>query len=272
MTAPSGDLRHAPHMQEARLSQIQVKSATRVIQIFELFDRHRKNLAMTEIALELGYPHSSTTVLLKTLVNMGYLNFDRHSRTYFPTPRFFSITEWIPDAFFPSNSAVEAMKFLHSRTGEGVGINMKNDLYVQYIMNLHSVHALRFVIDTGSQRLLTHSGIGWTLLSTMPDKQVDNYVRRANLVAEKSMRVDVDFILKRVSEIRRNGFCYVENVPFLGGATLAALLKISVHNQPVALSLGGALERMRANYDAYLEALFESVRLAETATSSGEPL
>lgn len=240
----------------------QVKSATRVISILELFDRGRRPYSMTEIALELGYPQSSTAVLLKTLVTLGYLNFDRRDRVYFPTPKVSALGEWVPRALFGSTRVLQAMHDVHAATGEGVGVNAKNDIYVQYLQNLHSTHALRFIIDTGTLRLLTHSGIGWTLMSTLSEREIDNHVRRANIVSEKSLRVDPDFIQRRVEEINAQGYCYVENIPFIGGATLAALLPVRIQNQPVALSLGGALERMRTLRDDYLDILMRAVALS----------
>ena len=242
----------------------QVKSATRAIEILELFKRGRQCLAMSQIALELGYPQSSATVLLKTLVNLGYLNFNRRDRVYFPTPQVTSLGEWIPRALFGSSRVLEAMRDVHAATGEGVGISTKNDIYIQYIQNLHSTHAIRFVIDEGTLRPITQSGIGWTLMSTLSDREIDNHVRRANIASDKSHRVTQQFILERINEIRDNGHCYVENVPFLGGATLAALLPLRIQNQPVALSLGGALERMRDNHDRYLDILRQAIASLES--------
>ena len=64
----------------------QVKSATRAIEILEYFKLAQQPRSMSQMASDLGYPQSSTTVMLKTLVNLGYLNFDRSTRDYFPTP------------------------------------------------------------------------------------------------------------------------------------------------------------------------------------------
>ena len=64
------------------MSSLQVKSATRAIEILEFFKGAREPRAMSDIAAALGYPQSSTTVLLKTLIALGYLNFDRGDRIF----------------------------------------------------------------------------------------------------------------------------------------------------------------------------------------------
>ncbi|MGO4837932.1 IclR family transcriptional regulator, partial [Rhizobiaceae sp. 2RAB30] len=201
-------LKFATWREEPGMQSAQVKSATRAIEILEYFMGVRQPRAMSEIALALGYPQSSATVLLKTLVTLGYLNFDRRERVYFPTPKVTSLGDWVPRALFGSSRVLDAMRDVHAATGEGVGISTKNDVYLQYVQNMQSVHPLRFVIPEGTLRPLTQSGIGWTLLSTLPDDKIDNIVRRANIASEKPLRVTVPSILEKVREIRQKGYCY----------------------------------------------------------------
>ena len=50
-----------------------VKSAVRVVRVFELFEAERRALSVQDIVDALGMPQSSISSLLKTLVNEGYL-------------------------------------------------------------------------------------------------------------------------------------------------------------------------------------------------------
>ena len=254
------------------MQSAQVKSATRAIEILEYFMSVRQPRAMSEIALALGYPQSSATVLLKTLVSLGYLNFDRKERVYFPTPKVTALGEWIPRALFGSSRVLDAARDVHAATGEGVGFSTKNDVYLQYVQNFQSVHPLRFVIPEGTLRPLTQSGIGWTLMSTLPDDKIDNLVRRANIASEKSMRVTVASILEKVREIREKGYCYSRDVPFVGGATLSMLLPVKIQNQPAVLFLGGAKDRFTEHHDRYLAVLQRAVRSVKPADPFDEPI
>ena len=211
---------------------------------------------MSDIAQALGYPQSSTTVLLKTLVNLGYLNFDRVERMYFPTPKVTALGDWIPRALFGNTRVLDAMHDVHAATGETVSINTRNDIYLQYVQIIQSIHAMRFHVDEGTLRFLTHSVVGWVLLSTLPDDKIDNIVRRTNIaIAKPAERVRIEKIMTEVEQIRAQGYGYTENLPFLGGATLCVLLPVTIQNQPVALGLGGVAERVRANRENYLAAL-----------------
>ena len=251
----------------------QVKSATRAIEILEYFKRVRQPRAMSEIAVALGYPQSSTTVLLKTLVTLGYLNFDRSDRLYFPTPKVTSLGDWIPRALFGTSRVLDALRDVHAATGETVSIGTRNDVYLQYIQIIQSVHALRFHVDEGTLRPLTQSAVGWMLLSTLPDDKIDNIVRRANIATPKaSERVKIGDMMQRVAEIRQTGHCWTENVPFLGGGTICVLLPISIQNQPVVLGLGGAAERIRINRDRYLAALQRAAKSVQPSDPFDQPI
>jgi DNA-binding IclR family transcriptional regulator len=251
----------------------QVKSATRAIEILEYFKRVRQPRAMSEIAVALGYPQSSTTVLLKTLVTLGYLNFDRSDRLYFPTPKVTSLGDWIPRALFGTSRVLDALRDVHAATGETVSIGIRNDVYLQYIQIIQSVHALRFHVDEGTLRPLTQSAVGWMLLSTMPDDKIDNIVRRANIATPKAAeRVKIADMMEKVRGIRQTGYCWTENVPFLGGGTVCVLLPITIQNQPVVLGLGGAAERIRQNRDRYLAALQRAARAVQPSDPFDQPI
>src|SRR5690625_7977720 len=53
-----------------------VKSATRVLDLLEFFSATSSPATLTQIARQLGMPKSSTSALLNTLVNRGYVEAD----------------------------------------------------------------------------------------------------------------------------------------------------------------------------------------------------
>lgn len=53
-----------------------VKSALRVLEILELFDAGRRPLRVADIVDRMNVPQSSPSMLLKTLVARGYMDFD----------------------------------------------------------------------------------------------------------------------------------------------------------------------------------------------------
>src|SRR4051794_8560152 len=64
-----------------------VKSAARVLEILEFFDEERAPATARKVAQALGYPQSSTSALLHSLVASGHLRLDARAHTYLPSLR-----------------------------------------------------------------------------------------------------------------------------------------------------------------------------------------
>src|SRR5215471_12160295 len=86
-----------------------VKSAGRVLQVLEFFDDIRRESNVVEIKDALGYPQSSTSALLRSLVELGYLNYNNTSRTYIPTTRVALLGTWIDNDLMRDGGLLETM-------------------------------------------------------------------------------------------------------------------------------------------------------------------
>ena len=93
-TAPSGP---ESSLKEFNVSENVVKSAARVLEVFEYFAGRRTPATVGEVCNALGYPQSSTSVLLKSLFTLGYLSYDQGSRRYSPSVKVATLGEWIPE-------------------------------------------------------------------------------------------------------------------------------------------------------------------------------
>ena len=63
------------------------RSIKRTLEVLEFFDSDHLVVSVSKISRALGYPQSSTSILLKSLGELGYLHYDRSTRTYRPTAR-----------------------------------------------------------------------------------------------------------------------------------------------------------------------------------------
>jgi len=235
-----------------------IKSAVRVLEVLEFFRQHRSPVALKHIAERLDYPASSATVLLKNLTALGYLSYDRAARTYFPTLRVAALGDWISHELFGQGEIFELMQDLHAATGETVSIALQNDVYLQHIRVIQSAHPLRFHTEEGSLRPLTQSATGWLLLSTHADTAVEKLIRRANIAIPRSEdRQPLEIMQARIKLARKERTIYAENIPLVGGATVATLLPVKVQGKPVVLGMGGAIDRIRPNKDKYLKLVRE---------------
>lgn len=246
-----------------------VKSAARAIAVLEHFAAARRPLALKHIAAALGYPQSSASVLLKTLTTLGYLNYNRRRRIYFPTLRVAALGDWVAGALLGHDNLGETVRFVRDATGEQSAIAVQNDIYVQFIRLLPPADNARFHIDEGAMILLTRSAVGWTLLAALKDRQIDTIARRARIAADKAAAAPaVADVMAAVAKVRRDGFGYVENLPFAGVAALCVPLPIQIQDQAAVLGIGGPIARMRANRArnlAILKKAMAAIAAARTA-------
>lgn len=77
------------------MSDTVVKSAARVLEVFEFFAGRKTPATVGEVCASLRYPQSSTSVLLKSLLTLGYLSYDGNTRRYAPSEKVARLGNWI---------------------------------------------------------------------------------------------------------------------------------------------------------------------------------
>lgn len=231
-----------------------VKSAKRALEILELFSRHRRPLALKEILEELGYPTSSGSALMKSLVALGYLDYDRERRTYFPTMRIAALGSWVPGALFGDGPLLPALETLHQRIGETVVLAVQSDLHAQYIHLIHSAEPLQFRAPPGTRRPLARSGLGLVLLSGKTDAEIERLRRRINASGEGASQSRED-LMARVNEVRARGYAFSRNSISPGLGIIGAALPKGPFGRVFAVGVAGRVERLEDKRDIIVEEL-----------------
>jgi DNA-binding IclR family transcriptional regulator len=245
---------------DRRFVQTAVKSAVRAFAVLELFELLRRPLALKEVSSELGYPTSSTSVLLKSLLDIGYLDYDRERRTYLPTMRLGMLGQWVQDSLFGDSQLLEAMEWLHQRTGEAVILAAQTDLHVQYLHILYSGRPLEFRALPGLRRSLGRSGLGWALLAVKPDHEIEQLRRKINAHTEE--KLDREDLTARIAEVRMQGYSFSRHTISDGVGLLAMALPRAGFGRVFAFGVAGnvsGLERKEAEIVAYLRSAIASL-------------
>ena len=110
-----------------------VKSATRALEVIELFGVHRHPLSVTEIANALAIPQSSSSVLLHALSSIGFVTRDRKTRKYAPGIRSVFLGNWLHDAIFPGGSLLGALDALSRDASANVRLGVRSGAHVRYV-------------------------------------------------------------------------------------------------------------------------------------------
>jgi DNA-binding IclR family transcriptional regulator len=240
-----------------------VKSALRVIKVFEFFAARQEPAGLMEVARALGSPPSSTSALLNTLQRLGYLDYDRHRRTFVPTIRAALLGIWVNDQLLSDGTVLRVMYELRERTNETVVLGTQSGLHVQYIQVMHSLFRRSGPeVATGRLRPLLRSAVGQLILSLKDDQEIQALARRINAEEkDTAKRVPLDQLMRNVEACRREGYGYSEGATTPGAGIIAVLLPAAPHQPPIALGIGAALPKLREQKLNYLAALRHAVEV-----------
>lgn len=222
-----------------------VKSVGRVFEVLEAFNEVRKPMLATEIAKSLNYPASSTSALLKSMVKLGYLSFDRRDRRYFPTIRIAIISEYLHGALFGHGSLMALMGDLHSLIGETIILGVRKDLEAQYVHTIPGIYPIMLNVPPGTVRPLHRSGMGWALLSKCDDAELRPLVEEVNATGREKL-VDYRKLMAILKEVRRLGYARSYGTYVAGSGIIAMSLPGTPHDRQVAVGAGGPVDRLQS--------------------------
>ncbi len=237
-----------------------VKSAGRVLEIFEFFAHRHAPATVSEVAGALGFPLSSTSVLLKSLRSLGYLDHDVRTREYTPTIRFAVLGTWIFERFFAEEGGIpRLMDELQAETGETIVLAMQHGLHVDYIRILQSIRPVRFFIRPGSRRPIHLPAAGKVLLALQKDTEVAAVLRAVNAARGAEKPVPVRPFLAEMEEIRTQAFARSEAAVVPDTMMLAMALPVAAGHRPLAIGVSGPLGRMRRQARGILRLMRDKV-------------
>lgn len=222
-----------------------VKSVGRVFEVLEAFNEVRKPMLAIEIAKRLSYPASSTSALLKSMVKLGYLSFDRRDRRYFPTIRIAIISEYLHGALFGQGSLMALMGDLHSLIGETIILGIRKDLEAQYVHIIPGIYPIMLNVPPGTVRPLHRSGMGWALLSQCEDAEIRALVDRVN-AGGRETPVDYKKLMPILKEVRTLGYARSYGTYVAGSGIIAMNLPGTAPDRRVAVGAGGPVDRLKA--------------------------
>lgn len=234
------------------------RSVRRVLEVLELFAELRTPLAIKQIAYRLGYPLSSTNVLVRELCALGYLSYDRKLRLYFPTLQVATVGDWIENALIGKASLEDFCLTLQRATGETVAVSMQNDAQMQIVRIAHSEQALRLNLEGGQRVSLIRTGIGRALLSTMATHEARRLVQRVlRLKPDEAQGADEDSVVESLKQIRRCGFIAAYDMLLDGVGAIAMPLPETISSTRLVVAVGGPSARVK-------RAESETVRIMRT--------
>jgi DNA-binding IclR family transcriptional regulator len=181
-----------------------IKSADRVLEIFEMFGPDRQSLTVMEVSRALDVPQSSTSELLGNLVRRGYLTRDRGARAFRPTVRIALLGAWVHPALFRYGKLLPMMDQLQEQTRLAISLSTMVGVSLKHV---HTTGGpLPTGIAQGADAHLLHSPFGHVLLSLLRGDEVRKVVHRLNAESEPDLHVRHPDVVAMLEQVNRQGF------------------------------------------------------------------
>lgn len=236
-----------------------VKSAHRVLLILEYFDQRESGASVKDISDAVRLPQSSTSYIMKTLLEAGYVRYQTTDRTYWPSPRIAILGKWLDRRYLADGHVRSLMMEIHNRTGYLVALGSPQPTALQVIDAIHPSGRSYFNARPGQLRPYTRTAMGKVLLSHKTDDVISRIHTKENLArGQDPKKTAYETLMRDIEIARRRGdaVCYSE---FMEDVALFAVALPSSSEVPLALGIGGRVSDLRPRENTIMSMMHDLV-------------
>jgi DNA-binding IclR family transcriptional regulator len=255
-----------------KASEVSVKSSMRTLEILEYCDSVQRPVTISELVSQLGYPQSSTSVLIQSLVNAGYLAHGADGRSVVPTSRVAQLGSWI-DQPINRPDIKRLMTSLGEATGLTIVLGVPHSIFVRYIDVVPGRLAMRLDIPVSTRLPLVASGMGQLLLSCMSDAEIarvhakvlsllKNQGREAvrasdiaDLWNDNPQPPTLEALMASIRLTRARGYSLSNETVTMGAGIVSVPMPVGPLEPPLGLGVAGLSARIQGSLDSLLDAL-----------------
>jgi DNA-binding IclR family transcriptional regulator len=226
----------------------------RTLDIFEIFGAAREPLSLSEIARTIKVPVSSCHLLLRTLLECGYVYSLGRRKLYYPTRRLYDVARNIA----AHDTLVEALRpvlaSLRDRSGETVILGKRQGDAVLYLDVLESAKTVRYTARAGEYKPLHSSAIGKALLGAFPPQELEAWLGAHPLQRVTPHTLVTAAQLKsNLQQGRKRGYFVTrgENV----SDVMAVAASLVLDRETLGIAIAGPLQRMEPALARHAELL-----------------
>lgn len=211
-----------------------VKSAVRVLDIFELLADQNQGLHVTEISSRLGFPLSSTHGLLKTLVSRGYLILGPTNRKYRLGARLFEVgNQYIEDLSIVDIAQVP-MRQMRELCDETISLGIFDGIAgIILIRKNESSRALRIGNPLGTRLPIHASAMGKAIMATWPKSEV----QKLHESYMQNYQVSTTQLFQILDEVKESGIAYDMEDTTEGVCAIATALDTGTNQATTSLAV-----------------------------------
>jgi len=229
-----------------------------VLEVLEYFDQAHPTATVMDIARSLGYPQSSTSELLRCLVTLGYLHYNRYSRVYSPSIRVGLIGAWVEPNFFRDGLLLSTIDTIANATGHTIVLSSALNFHVQHIHVAAGSKPGSIPVHVNDTESLLHSIVGRVLLSTYSQAHIRAAIHRLNAEeTQPELRVRVPEMLKELEQLRARSWGFEVNHE-TGHGAVVAMIPPQRGSQRIAISVVASADVIEEQVDEIYDIILSS--------------
>jgi DNA-binding IclR family transcriptional regulator len=200
-----------------------VKSATRVLDLFETLGTWDDGLTHAELADRLAVPKSSLSQLLKTLVPRGYVSLGAEDKRYRLGPRIQALASRKSDVVTLKEVAQPFLERITEITGESTFLNVLEGDSARLVARVIGPQPLVTALALGQIVPLYATAGGKAILAFLPEEMREDYLARIKLEPLTARTVaSVDVLRKQLAKVQQDRLSVAVDELVLGITGIAA--------------------------------------------------
>ncbi|WP_223592527.1 IclR family transcriptional regulator [Neobacillus bataviensis] len=246
-----------------------VKSAERVLRVFELLAQYPGGLTIKEISETLSFPQSSTSGLIETLFKNSYLTTDEF-RKYKLGPKLIQLGSVAMDSLEISAQGTPYLKQLMEEVQETVFMAELHHSELAYLVKINSNRSIRTTAEPGKSKPLYCTGLGKAFLTFLPQKRREEILNGLKLepITQKTI-TNKEALVEQLEVFAALGYSIDDEENEEGLYCLAAPVYGVDHTIQAAISVAGPKERMLKQKESIVEKLLDTAGKISTSIGYG---
>lgn len=244
----------------------QVTSVERALSILELLASKHQGLSASEISRFARLPKSSTTYLLRTLVNRGYVRRDPETGQHTLGIRVLSLGGQAMQGMALREIAIPHLRQLVERTRLGAHLAILDHGDAVYVERIESPGFIKMDIWNGRRVAPQATAVGKALICHLERHEIQEIAARHQVTpASSKTLVTIPRLMEDLSGTRQRGYAIDDEEHAVGVRCLAAPVFAASGEVVAAIGVSGTVSQIS---DEYLGSLGNIIRTAALKFSS----
>lgn len=237
------------------MTESTVKSAERVLDIFEALSETSSGMTFSALQQALGVPKSSLHALLDVLTKRSYLHLDPTTRSYTIGIRFWERSQAYQRHHSLVHEALPVMQQIVQAINETVQLAILDSSENVYLAKVDSSHPLRLQSEVGRRLPAYATGLGKVLLSNLAETDLETRLQEPLQRFTPHTLAERNALYTELGRVRERGFA-VDNQEYTLGVGCVAVPIGGYPNYCVA-AMSVSVPISRATLDLFTEALVQ---------------